>query len=298
MFLWVCRCIRVLLVWSHFLSWCVFMCVVLERGNNMDTKKKLFCIWGKERIQWFYNKWQPNVYIHSLSFSVTWRQLANSCAKFSFSSCCFILRGGSWEFSQLEQRLGRTQNAESFMKDGLIAPLLYILNYQLSEETTAFCLDCNLKVKCVNKASNLCFLYLVNVSYGTMKTRSIKNKHRGLLSPFPPGQPVCEGSSGVLCYLTLVFGASHLDRALTRSVSTSQRQMGSLMRWCRYVRPATAAAPVCLYRSTERERECERELASTSPCVSARAATHVPTHTSGQVCVQSNTARDRWGVRW
>lgn len=100
-----------------------------------------------------------------------------------------------------------------------------------------------------------------------MKTRSMKHKHRGLLGPFPPGQSVCEGSSGALVYLALVFGASHLDRALTRSVSTSQRQMGSLMQWCSYVRPATAAAPVCLYRSTERERENVKESLWVSRCV-------------------------------
>ena len=100
-----------------------------------------------------------------------------------------------------------------------------------------------------------------------MKTRWIKNKHRGLLSSFPPGHSVCEGSSGVLVYTARIIS----NRALTGSVSTSQRQMGSLMQWCSYVRPATAAAPVCLYRSTEREnergRKCKRELVNKSLCV-------------------------------
>lgn len=60
---------------------------------------------------------------------------------------------------------------------------------------------------------------------------------------------------GGLTFCALVLRVYHFNRAVTVSVSTSQRQMGLLMQWCSYVRPATAAAPVCLYCSTEREGE-------------------------------------------
>ena len=58
-------------------------------------------------------------------FTFIHRVLA-SCDKFSFSRVVV----SSWEgiHGNLEQRLGRTQNAESFMSDGLISLLLYILN--------------------------------------------------------------------------------------------------------------------------------------------------------------------------
>lgn len=78
------------------------------------------------------------------------------------------------------------------------------------------------------------------------------------------GSPPAEDSSGALMRCALPFSVYHFNRALTPSVSTSQRQMGLLMQWCGYVRPAIAASPVCLYRSTEREGEKGAENAKGS----------------------------------
>lgn len=115
--------------------------------------------------------------------------------------------------------------------------------------------------------------------------------------------PPAEDSSGALMLRALPFSVYHFNRALTPSVSTSQRQMGLLMQWCGYVRPAIAASPVCLYRSTEREGEKGAENAKGSlwvcrcvrlPCVCVplcmRRHTHARTHVFQ---VLNWTVRDR-----
>lgn len=107
--------------------------------------------------------------------------------------------------------------------------------------------------------------------------------------------PLAEDSSGALMLRALPFSVYHFNRALTPSVSTSQRQMGLLMQWCGYVRPAIAASPVCLYRSTEREGEkgaenakgslwvcrCVRLRVSVSHYACADTHAHTHTHVSG-----------------
>lgn len=104
---------------------------------------------------------------------------------------------------------------------------------------------------------------------------------------FEMGQSAYVDSWGGLRFGALVLRVYYFNRAV--SVSTSQRQMGLLMQWCRYVRPATAAAPVCLYCSTERERE-SKSAVRVCLHVSVWVIIYVPTHNVLLcVCVYRNT---------
>lgn len=86
---------------------------------------------------------------------------------------------------------------------------------------------------------------------------------------------------------------NHLNATIAVSVSTSQKQMGSLMRWCSYVRPASAGAAVCLYCGTEWDRKCEK-LSWVTLSLSACLSPSVCADTHRRECVA--TLWDRRGL--
>lgn len=111
-----------------------------------------------------------------------------------------------------------------------------------------------------------------------------------ILNLFSPGQSV----HMLLCVVPL-YSVCIINGALTQSVSTSQRQMGLLMQWCSYVRPAiAAAAPVCLYCSTEREAENAKGNLRVAVCVCTCMFEQLCmcSHTHVQVCVQEHCGTD------